>query len=939
LDNLTEARTRKDLIDPALEKAGWGRVGQSDLIGCEIPVGEPDPGTWRALQRELRHLHDQGIRYEAGLSGGISDYVLRRANGEIAAIVEAKRASVDPRLAEAQARFYVAEIGKRQSFRPFAFMTNGYEIYFWDVDRANKRLVSGFFAPADLENLLYLRENGTALAVTEINVAITDRTYQQEAVRRVCEAFDAGKRKALIVMATGTGKTRVAMSLVDVFMRSNQARRILFVADRDALVKQAMDEGFIKYVPDEPCARISTHNVSAIQTKRLYVATLQTLSNCFERFTPAFFDLIVFDEVHRSIFNRWNDVLQYFDGRMIGLTATPAAFIDRNTFLEFDCHDGTPTFLYEYEDAIGDGYLVDYSLYAARTRFQRRGIRGVDLGEEERNTLIQQGIDPDDLDFSGTDLEKEVSNRDTLRKQWEEIWEVCYKDASGQLPGKSIVFAMTQEHALRLADVFEEMYPQHPGMVQVITYKSEYKGTLIDRFKKSDMPRIAISVDMLETGINVPEVVNLVLMRPVHSRIKLEQMIGRGTRTHETCSHTEWLPGGHKKDFQILDFWENDFSKRPQEQVAQSLPVLVTLFNTRLKLLELFLARSQEDETRRTIADLRAQIALIPTDAFTVRRIYPEVQEAWQDKFWEYLTPDRRLLLQRKVGPLLRHAPAVDVEAATFASKVERLKLQILTGQDARETAASIREDVIRLPLFAYDAPERRQARRVCLAPGLETASVAELNQVIDCLAGQMRNRRQKPDTFVLLDLPDFVEMRGYILLHGGSEPVYVQEYRRRVEERILDLVARHPTIEAIDRGEAVSDAQLIALERTLRHELGGAGMELDEDKVRKAYGFRVGSLLEFLRRLLEMDGIPDYAEIVRRQFDGYIGAHPFSADQIRFLHAVQSVLIQNHELRLADLYEPPLTAFGADAVERWFQPGEVQDVLAFARTLTLTGE
>ncbi len=482
------------------------------------------------------------------------------------------------------------------------------------------------------------------------------------------------------------------------------------------------------------------------------------MSNCFEQFTPGFFDLIIFDEVHRSIFNKWNEVLHYFDARMIGLTATPADFIDRNTFLEFDCEGSTPTFFYSYEQAIGDDYLVDYSLYAAQTRFQRKGIRGVDLSEEERNALIEQGIDPDDLDFSGTDLEVKVSNRDTLRKQWEEIMEVCYKDASGQLPGKTIVFAMTQEHALRLADIFEEMYPQYPGLVQVITYKSEYKGILIDRFKKESLPRIAISVDMLETGIDVPEVVNLVFMRPVQSRIKLEQMIGRGTRAHATCHFPERLPNGHKDQFLILDFWENDFRKDPQADLAQSLPVLVTLFNTRLKLLELHLADQRSPDARRTVADLRAQMALIPTDSFLVRRIYPEVAQAWEDAFWRYVTADKIEFLRLKVGPLLRLAPAVDVQAATFTGKVERLKVQILTGQNPAATAQSIAEDVGRLPDFVFEDPQREPAARLCLTPGLHTATAADLDRVIDALADQMVNRRARPNAFLELDLPDLIE-------------------------------------------------------------------------------------------------------------------------------------------------------------------------------------
>ncbi|MBM4465730.1 MAG: DEAD/DEAH box helicase [Chloroflexi bacterium] len=937
MSNRVERKARKDLIDPALEKAGWGEVGESELIGVEIPVDGFDPEAWKVLEARLRRLHDAGVPYDIELPKGVSDYVIYRPNGEIIAVVEAKRTSVDPRLAEAQTHFYVTEIEKQQSFRPFAFMTNGYDTYFWDVGRANKRLVSGFFSPADLDNLLYSRQNQTPLSGAQINMTITDRVYQQEAIRRVCEVFEQGKRKALVVMATGTGKTRVAMSLVDIFLRTNQARHILFVADRDALVEQAKIEGFKAFVPDEPCARIHTYRID--KTNRLYVVTLQTLSKCFEQFTPAFFDLIIFDEVHRSIFNKWNEVLHYFDARMIGLTATPADFIDRNTFLEFDCHDEVPTFLYEYEDAIRDGYLVDYSLYVAQTKFQRKGIRGVDLTEEERNALIEQGIDPDDIDYSGTQLEKDVSNRDTLRKQWEEIMEVCYKDASGQLPGKTIVFAMTQEHALRQADVFEEMYPQYPGLVQVITYKSEYKGTLIDNFKKKSLPRIAVSVDMLETGIDVPEAVNLVFMRPVQSRIKLEQMIGRGTRSHETCNHAEWLPNGHKDEFLIIDFWENDFSKRPQEQVAQSLPVLVTIFNIRLELMELYLGDQQLPEAQRLVADLRAQIALIPTDSFSVKRIYPEIERAWQDSFWRYLTLDSLAFLRFKVGPLLRYAPGVDVQAATFTSKVERLKLQILTGKDPSATAQSIAEDVSRLPDFVYEDPQREASVWLCLTPQLRTATVAQLNEVIDTLADQMRNRRTKPSDFLELDLPDLIDIRGYILLYGGSQPVYVEEYRQRVEERILDLVAGHPTIEAIETGRPVTDWQLIELERTLRQELGSDGVELSEANIRKAYGLKVGSLLEFLRRLLEIEGLPDYQDIVRRQFAGYIAGRPFNADQIRFLRAVQNVFLQRRRLELADLYEPPLTSFGHDAAERWFTEDQVRDMLAFVDTLTVTGE
>lgn len=238
------------------------------------------------------------------------------------------------------------------------------------------------------------------------------------------------------------------MGLIDLFIRANQVRHVLFLADRDALVDQALTEGFTEHLPHEPRDRIFTYNID--RTKRLFVATLHTLGRCYQQFTPAFFDLIIFDEAHRSIFNRLGEVMNYFDARMIGLTATPARFVDRDTFRVFDCHDGKPTFLYDFDDAVKEKVLVNFSLYKARTGFQRTGIRGVALSEEARNTLAEQGLDPDSIDYTGTELEKTVSNKDTLRKQWEEIMEVCYKDESGQLPGKTIIFAMTQSsHFMR----------------------------------------------------------------------------------------------------------------------------------------------------------------------------------------------------------------------------------------------------------------------------------------------------------------------------------------------------------------------------------------------------------------------------------------------------------------------------------------------------------
>ena len=645
--SLNEAQTRALQIDPQLRAADWNLKDRTQ-VRLEVPVDGYDAEPWN----------------------GITDYCLYDASGNVLAVVEAKRCTRDARDAGEQLRHYVTEIAKRQSFAPFGFMANGYEIWFWEVGLANPRVVAGFFSPADLERLRFLRQNQLPLEATPINGSIVERPYQHEAIRRLAEAFAANKRRALLVMATGTGKTRVAMALIDVFLRSHQAQNVLFLADRDALVDQTLTDGFKAHLPFEPRDRIYTYQID--KTKRLFVATEQTMALCYAKFSPGFFDLIIFDEAHRSLFKRFTEVIEYFDARMIGLTATPANFIDRDTFRLFGCDANVPTFLYDYQQAVKDRFLVDFNLYQAHTGFQRKGIKGVDLSEEDRNALIDQGIDPDGLDYEGTDIEVTVSNKDTLRKQWEEVIENCLNDQSGQLPGKTIVFAMTKKHAHRIAEVFEEMYPQHVGVVQVITSTTErvrdgsYGDGLISKFKKNNLPRIAISVDMLDTGIDVPEVVNLVFMKPVQSRIKLWQMIGRGTRNQQACKYLDRLPGGKKTEFKIIDFWQNDFNKKADDKPPIDMPVLVSVFNTRLKILECHLPDHTAEAFRQAVTDVRAMMARIPRDSFPVKKVWLQVAPAWENDFWTLITPAKLNFLRLHVAPLLRFAADVDVAAETF---------------------------------------------------------------------------------------------------------------------------------------------------------------------------------------------------------------------------------------------------------------------------------
>jgi type I restriction enzyme R subunit len=913
---ISEDQTRKQMIDPQLEQAGW-YLHDHSKVRIEIPVDG----------------------YDAEPLNGVSDYCLYRENGEVLAVVEAKRTSVDVRLAEAQLVHYVTEIEKHQSFRPFGFLANGYDIYFVDVGVSAKRDVFGFFTGADLENLLYIRQNAKPLSSIEINNEIVDRSYQHEAIRRVSEEFAKGKRKALIVMATGTGKTRTTMGLIDVFMRADQARKILFVADRDPLVVQALDDGFRKYLPEEPCTRLHSWKVET--GNRLYAVTLQTLSNIFEQFSPAFFDLIIFDEVHRSIFNRYSEVLKYFDGYMIGLTATPATYIDRDTFESFGCHDDKPTYLYTYEQAVKDGFLVDYNLYAARTRFQQEGIKAANLTEEERNLLIQHGLDPDEINYEGTELEERVTVKDMLRRQWQEIMDVCHKDPSG-MPCKTIVFAMTKKHALRLESAFYEVFPQYVDMAKVVISEGDYRSKNLKAFKKASQPRIAISVDMLDTGVDVPEVMNLVFMKPVQSPIKLQQMIGRGTRVQAACNFLERLPEQGKKEFLIIDFWDNNFSKDAKEAVDNSLPVLVRIFHTHLNLLETYLDDPRSDEYKQIVADLRAMIQRIPKDSLLVRHDLPKIEDVWEDGFWNYLLPSSIEKLRKFVAPHLRYAADVDVPAETFISKIERLKLLRRKELNISELALSIAEDVNKLPENIL-AKKQVELRRQCTVPELENSSFERLNEFRDALAKEMNKKAKRDDLLELDYLHDFIAVRGYILLTKSGEQMYVAEYRRLVEQRILELVVNHPTIKAIVRAErrsapTIDDWQLLELERTLTRELGEGDLEVTPENLKKVFLHTADSFLGLVRQVLDMQYLPDYKDLVTRQFESYITQHApaYNADQIRFLRAVQSVFLQKRHLETADLYEPPLDMFGADAVERWFTEKEVEEVVEFANRMAI---
>lgn len=922
---VSEAETRYSLIDPQLKRVGWNLHDRSQ-VGIEIPVAG----------------------YDASPSEGITDYCLYRANGDVLAVVEAKCTSRDARVGKQQVLEYVETIEKKQSFRPFAFMANGDDVFFWDTEESAERHVAGFFSRENLERLLFLKQNRQPLSGIKIKESIVNRAYQIEAIRRISEAIEKKKkRKALLVMATGTGKTRTIMALIDVFLRAHAAQKVLFLADRDALVEQAESEGFKVHLPNELRARIRTFELENAKRARLCVSTLQTLEICYEKFSPADFDLIISDECHRSIYNRFTDVLAYFDAIQIGLTATPANLVDRDTFRFFDCltagAEGAggrwPTFNYDYKSAVEDKYLVDYDAYAAQTKFQRKGVKGIDLTEEEKESLRERGIDPEEINYEGTDLERKVTNKDTLRRQWEEFMDVCMKDAAGQLPGKTIVFAITHQHALRLEETFNEMYPEYGGrLVQVITSKMERPRSLIRKFKTEDFPRIAISVDMLDTGFDFPEVVNLAFMKPVNSQIKFWQMIGRGTRNHETCTRYEWLPNRIKERFLIVDFWENfeHFNMMTKEgEGSGQIPILVTIFNTRLRKLEHFLGDQSNEDAERIKRDLRAMIARIPRDSFSVKKVWKEVEQAWLEDFWRHVSPREVEFLRLKVAPLLRFVPDVQMDAEFFVSKMERCGLAFLQKKEPKTPIESIQEDVKLLPTnLSQVAAHRRHIDAVLSNDFWQTITLAKLDETKEALAPLMKYKQERPSIVIELGLDDIIDSRKWVVLRKDSHRMYVEEYRKKVEAKILQLADSHPTIGKLKKGEEVNVEDFVRLEETLEAELGSDELSLDDENILKAFGVRVGSLVEFLKHVLKIETMPSYETIVRKAFDAFILEHNYNADQSRFLRVVQSVFLQRRKLELADLYEEPFTNFGANAVEKLFNEGEVGELIELVKRL-----
>lgn len=912
---LTETQTRQHFIDQQLNTRGWS-VAKGNLIE-ELQLGDIRAGVKEQATVSYR-ANDEFV-----------DYVMLGQNGKPIGIVEAKRTSRDAVAGKRQAADYADRIQARYGVEPFIFLSNGQELWFWDRTGYPLRQISGFYTPADLTRLHFQRNYRQPLHELAPNQAIVDRPYQYEAIKRVTEAMAQSRRKFLLIMATGTGKTRTVIALIDLLMRAKWIQRVLFLADRRELVRQALGD-FKEYMPNENRARIEAGEID--DAARIQVATYPSMMQIYQELSPGYYDLIVADESHRSIYNRYKAIFDYFDTLQLGLTATPTDYIDHNTFQLFECPDGLPTFRYDYEAAIEEGYLAQYRVLDTQTSFQIEGIKAEQLSPTIQNQLTEQGVTLEEIDFEGSDLERRVTNTGTINAIVQEIMEKSRKDASGTLPAKTIIFAMSHAHAVRLWEGFNRLYPdlQRRDLAEIIDSHMERAEQTLNDFKERDMPRIAISVDMLDTGIDIPSIQTLVFAKPVFSLVKFWQMIGRGTRR---WSDPE--TGKPKEDFLIIDFWNNFayFKLNPQGEVTSpSEPLPVRLFRLRLEKLLLLQGLGDTPLATQTVGQLQAMLQEVPLDNVNVRPHFDELARVNDASTWTTVDSAQQTHLSQQIAPLLRFMPDVNLAIMNFEARTERLAIAHILG-DSEEVVrlhSQIDEDLNLLPstLSAVQAQAERLAwvRSDAFWTHL---NVARIHTLQTTFAPLMRYRQRRRPEMIELNLPDEIARRHWILYGPSGEGAFADTYREQVEATIKQLAQEHPTLRKLQRGEALSESDLSALALTLNR----PDLYINEGVLQQVYQLPGVSLLDFLNHILGLSRLPNRQEEIEQAFERFLDEHPhFTSTQIRFLRVVRSAVLRRSKLTANDLLRPPFSNVGS--VNKLFNESQVSELLEFANKL-----
>ena len=915
-----ERQTRQERIDLQLGRAGWAvgsrRLVEELVVKTEYLTDDPEG---KSHSREF------------------ADYALFDRLGRLLAIIEAKRSSRDPLEGERQAADYADALSNQYGSAPFIFLANGDEILFWHRKLYPPRKVAGFFTEDDLERLAHLDKFGKPLTGVMPLTRIIDRAYQIEAVKTVAEQIEAANRRFLLVLATGTGKTRVAVALMELLLRQERIQRILFLADRRELVKQAIG-AFKEHLPGVPRAWIEGGTID--KDAQIHFATYPGMMSLYQRLSPGYYDLIIADESHRSIYvaESYGGLFDHFDAMLLGLTATPTDFIDHNTFKLFNCpDDNSPTFYYGYDEAVRDKYLVPYRpVHAARTSFQIKGLKPGELPQELRDQIRQQNIDPDQFSFEGTDLERTVSNTGTNDAIVREFMDNAIKDAVGALPAKTIIFAVSHRHALELYKSFNRLYPdlQRRGLAKVIDSQMERAEKMIDDFKYKDFPRVAISVDMLDTGIDVPAIRNLVFAKPVFSKVKFWQMLGRGTRTW-----TDPVSMQEKTDFLVMDLWENfDFFQVNKDGRAGAVtePLPARLFRLRLEKLQILSGRNAAADVEHAIGQLRTLVQALPLENINIAPHAEEIRTlAGNDALWTNMDETALHHLSRTIAPLLRFAVLGSYPELQFENLTEQLALAYLKA-DVNEMVSLRKRITEHLSLLPKNIPEVQPHL------GALTAAMTDvfwqsmtMNRIMDLqmtFAPLMRFRNRRPQRpFVRLNLPDKIQQRRWIIYTTTGEGTFADTYRARVEALVRDLADNNLVLQRLQQGEELDGTDLEALAELLN----GPDLFVTEERLREAYEQPTAGLADFLRHILNVAKLPSREELISQTFDEWVRRHPqLTATQLMFVRTIRKAVLQKAAITsLGALKQPPFSTIGDP--EQLFNEPDITELLELIDDLT----
>lgn len=888
-------------------------------------------------QTDDKEYQVEGMPNNEGI--GFVDYVLWGADRLPLAVVEAKRTKRDAKVGQQQAKLYADCLEAKFKRRPVIYYTNGYQHYFWDDSNSPPRQVQGFHKRDELELLMQRRTSRLALTTEKIDADIAGRAYQQQAIRSVAEAIERdNQRRSLLVMATGSGKTRTVIALVDLMMRCNYVKRVLFLADRVSLVKQAARE-FGKNLSSAGIVNLLDSDES---TGRVYVSTYPTMLNLINnskdverRFGVGFFDLVIVDEAHRSIYAKYGAIFDYFDSYLVGLTATPKNEVDFNTYRLFQLERGVPTFAYSLDDAISEKYLVPPVAISVPLKFQREGIKYDDLSDDEKQQWdeMEWGEDGAPDQVSSSAINQWLFNEDTVDKVLACVMTQGEKVASGDRLGKTIIFAKNNNHAEYIAERFNVNYPQFAGkFARVITFKTEYAQSLIDAFSiSSSDPHIAISVDMLDTGIDVPEVVNLVFFKQVHSKTKFWQMIGRGTRL---CKDL-YAPGKDKRFFNIFDFCQNFeyFKQNPtigEGSKAESLDT--RLFRMRLDLLNEIdsknrpkatgQALAEEQELRTDTADLLHRIVVSMTmDNIIVRPKRQYVEKYSVKDIWKQLTLTDAAEVAEHLAPLPAQLRDTEEEAKQFdymilASQLsvlevlavdEKLKTSIQTIMQALEEQSSIPAINKQMPLIQALAGEE----------WWQDVTVGMLEHVRRQLRMLVKLIEKRKREIIYTDFEDELGDATVIDMPISAAGIDYERFKTKT----IDFLRQHKdhiALAKLRKNLPITKTDLTELEGMLIEQAGGKAEYVDQLKAETA------GLGLFVRSLVGLE--PEAAKDAMARFLNDAGA---TKNQIVFVRLIVDQLTRDGALSDARLYESPFTDIAATGPDSVFTPAKVTELFS----------